>query len=62
MVNDNYPPILEPYSEDVHFEDSLWYNWGGSIIQGEDQHYRDILNIDFKPQQHEWKKKNTYSS
>lgn len=38
-VNENYHPILQPFTQDMHFEDSIWFNWGGSIIQGEDQRY-----------------------
>jgi hypothetical protein len=37
--DDTYRPILQPFTEDMHFEDSLWFNWGGSIIQGDDQTY-----------------------
>ena len=36
---DSYKPVLKPFIEDNHFTDSLWFNWGGSIIQGEDQRY-----------------------
>jgi hypothetical protein len=38
-VDDTYCPILKPFIEDNHFEDSLWFNWGGSIIQDEDERY-----------------------
>jgi len=37
--DDSYRPTLQTFTEDNHFEDSLWFNWGGSIIQGEDQRY-----------------------
>jgi len=29
----------------MHFEDSLWFNWGGSIIQGNDQQYYLIIDL-----------------
>ena len=38
-VDDTYRPILQPFTEDNHFEDPLWFNWGGSIVQGDDQRY-----------------------
>lgn len=38
-ADDSYHPILQPFTEDMHFEDSIWFNWGGSIIQGDDQRY-----------------------
>ena len=37
--DDTYRPGLQAFTEDNHFEDSLWFNWGGSIIRGEDQRY-----------------------
>ncbi|MEA3476740.1 MAG: glycoside hydrolase family protein [Bacteroidota bacterium] len=36
---DSYRPIFQAFTEDNHFEDSVWFNWGGSIIQGDDQLY-----------------------
>jgi hypothetical protein len=38
-ADDTYHPILQAFTQDNHFEDTLWFNWGGSIIQGEDQRY-----------------------
>ena len=38
-TEDSYRPDLQAFTQDNHFEDSLWFNWGGSIIRGEDQRY-----------------------
>lgn len=37
--SDTYKPVIRPFTPDNHFEDPDWFNWGGSIIQGEGEHY-----------------------
>ncbi|NWK55553.1 sulfatase-like hydrolase/transferase [Verrucomicrobiaceae bacterium N1E253] len=39
VTTDTYQPKLKPYSKDNHFVSKDWFNWGGSIIKGQDNHY-----------------------
>jgi len=36
---DTYQPKLKPFTKDNHFVSKDWYNWGGSIIKGDDNQY-----------------------
>lgn len=38
-TDDTYRAALQPFTKDNHFDDPEWFNWGGSIIRGEDQRY-----------------------
>jgi len=35
-ANDTFAPKLKPITKDNHFEDTEWFNWGGSMIKGDD--------------------------
>lgn len=36
---DTYAPKLKPFTKDNKFEDPDWFNWGGSMIKGDDNQY-----------------------
>lgn len=51
---DSYTPKLKPFTEDNRFEDPNWFNWGGSMIKGDDKQYYLFYS--------RWPRENTFTA